>query len=87
MLFPVNTVIEGDIFNPFSTNISLLYLLTTLENRRFSDVFRRYRSGILVENGLTIIIRGALRILQNVCDDFVFAKKVSRSILSPKVPL
>ena len=39
-------------FNPFSTNVSLLYPLKTLENLRFSDVFRGYRSRTLVENGL-----------------------------------
>ena len=40
--------------NPFSTNIPLLYLLKTSENLRFSNVVRRYRSEILVENGLNI---------------------------------
>ena len=39
-------------FNPFSTNVSRLYSLKTLENLRFSDVFRGYRSRTLVENGL-----------------------------------
>ena len=38
---------------PFSTNVSLLYPLETSENFRFSDVLRRYRSGTLVENGLS----------------------------------
>ena len=38
--------------NPFSTNAPLLYPLRTSENRGVSDVFRRYRSGTLVENGL-----------------------------------
>ena len=37
---------------PFSTNVPLLYTLKTSENRRASDVFRRYRSGTLVKNGL-----------------------------------
>ena len=37
--------------NPFSTNVPLLYPLKT-ENLRFSDVFRKYRSETLVENGL-----------------------------------
>ena len=35
-------------FNPFSTNVPLLYPLKTSENRRFFDVF----SGKLLENGL-----------------------------------
>ena len=39
--------------NLFSANAPLLYPLKTSENRRFSDVFRGYRSGTLVENGST----------------------------------
>ena len=39
------------IVNPFSTNVPFLYPLK-IENRKFSDVFRGYRSGTLVENGL-----------------------------------
>ena len=38
--------------NSFSTNVPLLYPLKTSENWRFFDVFRGYRSGTLVENGL-----------------------------------
>ena len=38
--------------NPFSTNVSLLYPLKT-ENLSFSDVFRRYRSGVLVEHWIS----------------------------------
>ena len=38
--------------NPFSTNTVLLNALETSENQRSSDVFREYRSGALVENGL-----------------------------------
>ena len=38
--------------NPFSTNVPLLYPLKTSENLQFSDVFRGYRSGTLVENEL-----------------------------------
>ena len=41
-------------FNPFSTNVPLLYPLETSEKRTFSDVFRGYRSGTLVENGLIV---------------------------------
>ena len=40
-------------FNPLSTNAPLLNPLKTSETRRFS-VFRGYRSGTLVENGLTL---------------------------------
>ena len=43
---------KGLYFNTFSTNVPLLYTLKTSENPRFSDVFRGYRSGKLVENGL-----------------------------------
>ena len=39
--------------NPFSTNAPLLNPLNTPENRRFSDVFRGYRNGTLVDNGLS----------------------------------
>ena len=44
--------ISSSNINPFSTKVPLLYLLKTSENRRFLDVFRGYRSGTLVENGL-----------------------------------
>ena len=37
--------------NLFLTNILLPYPLKTSENQRFSDVFRGYRTGTLVENG------------------------------------
>ena len=44
------------VINPFSTNVPPLYLPKTSENRtpnrRLSDVFRSYRRGTLVENGL-----------------------------------
>ena len=40
-------------FCPIGSNVSLLYPLKT-ENLRFSSIFRRYRSGILVEIGLMI---------------------------------
>ena len=41
--------------NPFSINIPLLYPPETSENLWFSDVFRRYISKALVENGLIFI--------------------------------
>ena len=43
---------KKNILNTFSTNAPLLYPLKTPENLQFSDVFRGYRSGTLVENGL-----------------------------------
>ena len=42
-----------DFINPFSANVPPLQPLKTSENRRFSDVFRGYTSGALVENGLS----------------------------------
>ena len=42
-----------NVFYPFSTNVPLLYPLKTSENLRFTDVFRGYRSGTLVESGLS----------------------------------
>ena len=44
--------ISSSNINPLSTKVPLLYPLKTSENRRFLDVFRGYRSGTLVENGL-----------------------------------
>ena len=46
-----------DAFNPFPINVSLLYILKTSENHRFSHVFRVYISGTLVENGPTVIFQ------------------------------
>ena len=37
----------------FSSNVPLLYPLKTSENRKSSNIFRGYRSGTLIENGLT----------------------------------
>ena len=43
------------LINPFSANVPPLYPLKTSENLRLSDVFGGgYRSGTLVENGLTM---------------------------------
>ena len=39
-------------FNPFSTNVPLLYPLKISENLHSSDAFREYRSETMVENGL-----------------------------------
>ena len=44
------------LFNPFSTNVPLLYPLKTTENLLFSHVFRGYRSGTLIENGLRYVL-------------------------------
>ena len=41
--------------SPIFNNVPLLYPLKTSENRRFSDVFRGYRSRTLVESGLMLI--------------------------------
>ena len=45
----------SDSINLFSTNVPLLYPLKASENWRFFDVFRGYRSGKFVENGLTVM--------------------------------
>ena len=46
-------LVSNFVFNSFSTNVPLLEPLKISEKRRFSDVFRGYRSGALVEHGLT----------------------------------
>ena len=48
----LSTFLQG--INPFSADVPLLNPLKTSENRRFSDVYRGYWSGTLVENGLTL---------------------------------
>ena len=68
------------IFNPFSTSVPYQYPLKTSENRRFSDIFRGYRSGTLVENGLktmsfnlTRVTRSSLFYFQNPKEvNFIF---------------
>ena len=40
--------------NAFSTNVPRLFPVKFSENPRFSDVFRGYRSGALVEIGLNL---------------------------------
>ena len=47
-----NTPVKLFTFNPCSTNVPIVFPLKTSENRRFSDVFKGDRSGILVENRL-----------------------------------
>ena len=44
------------VVNPFSTNYPFLYALKTSENLRFYDVCWGYKSGTLVENGLSISV-------------------------------
>ena len=38
-------------FNPFLTNVPILYPLKTPENQRFSGVFRGYKMETLARNG------------------------------------
>ena len=45
---------DSKVINPFSVNVLLLHPLKLLENLRFSDVFRGYRIGSLVRNGLNL---------------------------------
>ena len=39
-------------FNPILASVPILYPLKTLENQRFSDVFRGHEMQTLVKNGL-----------------------------------
>ena len=52
--------------NPFSSNVPLLYQLKTSENLRYSDIFKRYRSGTLVENGLSMFREVVIFIIQHL---------------------
>ena len=47
----------SNLLNPLSTSVPFLYPLNTSENLRFSGVFRGFRSGALVENGLRPIFQ------------------------------
>ena len=47
---------RGETRNPFLANAPLLYTLQTSENLQFSDVFRVYRNGTLVEKVEKVII-------------------------------
>ena len=53
---PPGLVCMEELLNPFSTYVPLLYPLKASEDLRFSDVFRGYRSGTLVENGLIFMV-------------------------------
>ena len=44
------------LINQFSTKVPLPYPLKISETLWFTDVFRRYRSGTLVENGLISVL-------------------------------
>ena len=65
------------IFNPFSTNVPYLYPLKTSENRRFSDIFRGYRSGTLVENGLKTMSFNLTRVTRSSLFSFQNPKEVN----------
>ena len=53
-------------FNPFSTNVPLLYPLKTSENIGFLDVFREYRRGKLVENWLSFQINSQFKNFETI---------------------
>ena len=42
------------VMNPFLVNVSILYPLKKLENLWFSGVFKGYKIGTLVRNGLLL---------------------------------
>ena len=44
-------------FNPFSTNVPLLYLVKTSENLHFFYFYRADRCGTLAEKGLILVLR------------------------------
>ena len=67
----------SSIFNPFSTSVPYLYPLKTLENRRFSDIFRGYRSGTLVENGLKTMPFNLTRVTRSSLFSFQNPKEVN----------
>ena len=46
------TIGSGNLFNTFLANASILYPLKSPENLWFSGIFRGYKMGILVRNGL-----------------------------------
>ena len=46
------TVYYNSTFNPFLANLPILYPLKTLENQRFSGVFRGYKMETLARNRL-----------------------------------
>ena len=70
-------------FNPFSTNVPLLYPLKTSKNRRFSDVFRGYRSGTLVENDLIKLNKQPLIARFGQLYKILTIQKFSRKIYLP----
>ena len=49
---PCKSKFQNHEFNSFHASVPFLYPLKTSENQSFSDVFREYRNGILVQNGL-----------------------------------
>ena len=56
LVFSGRLAFSCQVFNPFSTNFPFLYPLKALENWSFSDIFRDYGYGTLVENGPMQII-------------------------------
>ena len=70
-----------NVFNPFSTNVTLLYLLKASENGRFSDNYRGYRIGSLVENGLRSKVKKNLRSPLEINAYFLWKKIIYNVIL------
>ena len=74
------TILLSKLFiNPFSTNVPLLCPLKTSENRGFSDVFREYRSGALIENRFLLSKQQRFRHVscrQNFELNFVFSGRI-----------
>ena len=48
------------VINPFLTNVPILYSLKTLENQKFTGVFRGYKMRALTRTELSWLNRGSL---------------------------
>ena len=72
--------------NPFSTNVPLLYPLKSSENLRFSDIFRAYKSGTLVENGLIkSISKSCSQVFHRTAAFINFTKFLSPKVSTPNI--
>ena len=51
----IQIFISSTVLKPFLANVFVLHPLKAPENQRFSGVFRRYKMGALVRNGLIVL--------------------------------
>ena len=66
-LVAVSFVVKVVSINQFNVNVLFLYHLKTLENLRFSDLFRGYRNGEMVWNVLRIFVHALREIYSLFC--------------------